>query len=111
MAQRQYSMKKLESMATSELGSLYQENHPIMTADADARSQLERIVKILKTRPVSEREEVYYSMKAEARAIGKQTSGFARLLSTRPLVRLCRRYIEDVLQPNSNYDRQGSDIK
>ncbi|HLD72058.1 MAG TPA: hypothetical protein VJA23_00585 [Candidatus Nanoarchaeia archaeon] len=111
MAQRQYSMKKLENMATSEIGSLYQENHLVYVGDAKTRSQLERIVQVLRTRPFSEREEVYYSMKAEAMAIGKQTSGFARLLSTRSLVRLCRWYIEDVLQPNSNYDRQGSDIK
>jgi 23S rRNA A2030 N6-methylase RlmJ len=99
-------MKKLVSMATSELGCLYQENHPTMTADAKVWSQLEKIVQVLKTRPLSEREEVYHSMKAEARAVGKQTSGIARLLSTRPLVRLCRAYIDDVLQPNPTDESQ-----
>lgn len=102
---KQYTTKTLETLPTSQLGSLYQENYLDLSGDAKARSQLEKIVQVLRTRPISEREEVYYSMKVEAMAVGKQSSGMGRLLLTRPLVRLCRSYIEDILQPNQTDKR------
>lgn len=108
---KNYSLKILETLSTSQLGSLYQENYLTLSGDAKARSQLEKIVQVLRTRPLLEREEVYYSMKEEAMTTGKQTSGKDRLLLTRPLVRLCRYYINDVLQPNQTDESQSSDQK
>ncbi len=106
---KNYNLKILETLSTSQLGSLYQENYLTLSGDAKARSQLEKIVQVLKTRPLSEREGVYYSMKEEAMAIGKNTSGIDRLRLTHPLVRLCRSYIEDVMQPSQTDENQSPD--
>lgn len=111
MKLKQYAPEELEALPTSQLGSLYRENYLTPPGDAKARSQLEKIVQVLRTRPISEREEVYYSMKNEAMAIGKQTSGVERFLLTHPLVRLCRYYIEDVLQPNPADESNSQDKK
>lgn len=105
---KQYTTKTLETLPTSQLGSLYQENYLAPSGDAKARSQLEKIVSVLRTRPLSEREEVYYSMKEEAMAVGKQTSGMDRLRLMRPLVRLCGYYLNDVLQPNPTDENKSS---
>ena len=111
MKPKQYDQQTLETLPTSLLGSLYQENYLAHSGGAEARSQLELIVQVLRTRPLSEREEVYYSMKEEARATGKQTSGIERVFLTRPLVRLCRYYIKDVLQPNQTGETPNSNHK
>ena len=96
MRLKQYASGELEALPTSELGRLYQKNYLTLSGDANSRSQLEIIVQILKTRPQSEREEVYYSMKNEARAVAKKNGP----LKASSLIKLCRYYIEDVMQPN-----------
>lgn len=108
---KQYTTETLETLPTSLLGSLYQENYLAHSGDANTRSQLELIVQVLRTRPLSEREEVYYSMKEEARATGKKTLGMERVFLTRPLVRLCRYYIEDVLQPDQTDESKSSNAE
>ncbi len=92
-------------MATSELGSLYQENYLGLSVDVNRRSQLERIVQVLKTRPVSEREEAYYAMKENARAAAKQKG----ILGAMSSVRLCGYYLREVLPPDQNYEKKSSD--
>ncbi len=107
MAQRKYSMKKLESMATSELGRLYLEKYLSPSVDVNRLSQLEMIVQVLKTRPVSEREEVYYSLKKEARSAAKEKGAFGAMSS----IRLCGYYLREVLPPNQNYENKSPDRK
>ncbi len=107
MAQRQYSLEVLESMTTSQLGRLYQKNYLGRSVDVNRLSQLEMIVQVLKIRPVSEREEVYYSLKKKARAEAEKNGAFGAMC----LIRLCGYYLRDVLPPDQNYENKSQDQK
>ncbi len=104
---KQYDEKTLETLSTSELGRLYQENLTLLNKDAYTQSQLEKIIGVLRNRPISEREEVYSSIRTEVEVVTKQND----LSQAYLLRRISRFYLMEVLPLNPAEENRSQDKK
>ncbi len=91
----QYDNEILETWRTSRLGSLYMTGYVVSRADPEECSQLERVARILSTRPQPERVTLLNEIKTRLRGAQREKDGE----QTESLFGMLNHYIGNVMQP------------
>lgn len=97
----QYDNEVLETWRTGRLGGLYLNSYMISRDDSEECSQLERVAKILSTRPQPERIILLNEITRRVQRTQREEDGG----QMETLLGMLHHYISSVMQPESHYER------